>query len=321
MLLQLTHETNLSYSDLISESVMELRVAPRQERDQHRLSFVLSIGPAAPVHSYFDWLGNTVHAFNINAFHRQIRIVATSVVETDRQEIDPLSLPDTWPVKDSLDYQLFDYLAFSGPILQCQALRSFVQEVGPRPGEPLGELAIRLMEIIRKHIEYEKGVTSTASSTSEILQHRKGVCQDFTHLMIAAARAMGIPARYVSGLLHPRGSNLRGYTQTHAWCELKFPRSGWIGFDPANDCLIGPNFVKVAVGRHYHDVPPNRGVYRGHATESMEVQVHTEELPSIPGELAAERIQSLPIAAYPASYVAEMARHAADQAQQQQQQQ
>ena len=84
MLLKLTHTTDLTYSDLISESVMELRMAPRQEADQHRLSFDLAIGPAAHVTSYFDWLDNTVHTFTVGPFHNQIRIVATSVVETDR---------------------------------------------------------------------------------------------------------------------------------------------------------------------------------------------------------------------------------------------
>src|SRR6476661_4935064 len=97
MLLKLTHQTDLSYSDLISESVMELRMAPRQEQDQLRLSFSLAIGPATQVSSYFDWLGNTVHAFTINAFHREIKISATSVVETDPCWDEALGASDPWP--------------------------------------------------------------------------------------------------------------------------------------------------------------------------------------------------------------------------------
>src|SRR5919108_6054378 len=99
MLLQITHQTDLTYTDLISESVMELRMAPRQEQDQHRLSFSLAIGPPTSVTSYFDWLGNTVHAFTINAFHSQIKIVATSVVKTSRDKLDPRALPDVWPTE------------------------------------------------------------------------------------------------------------------------------------------------------------------------------------------------------------------------------
>jgi transglutaminase-like putative cysteine protease len=98
MLLKVTHQTDLSYSDLISESVMELRMAPRQELDQHRLSFTLAVGPPTAASSYFDWLGNTVHWFTVNSFHKQIRIVATSVVETDRPRPEPQRFKDTWPV-------------------------------------------------------------------------------------------------------------------------------------------------------------------------------------------------------------------------------
>src|SRR5438105_14754765 len=112
MLLKLTHTSDLTYSDLVSESVMELRMAPRQEQDQHRLAFSLAIGPATSVTSYFDWLGNTVHAFSISAFHRDIRIVATSVVETDRPAADPMTLPDIWPIQADGDYALYDYLQF-----------------------------------------------------------------------------------------------------------------------------------------------------------------------------------------------------------------
>src|SRR5881394_3899684 len=116
MLLKITHQTDLTYSEPISESVMELRMAPRQEEGQHRLSFNLGIGPQTSVTSYFDWMGNTVHAFTINGFHRQIRIVATSVVETDRPGVDPNTLPDVWPVAGGdADYALYDYLQFSAP--------------------------------------------------------------------------------------------------------------------------------------------------------------------------------------------------------------
>src|SRR5436853_5155702 len=98
MLLKITHTTDLNYSDAISQSIMELRMMPRQEADQHRLGFNLAIGPATSTLSYFDWLGNTVHGFTINALHQQIRIVATSVVETERGDLDVNALPDKWPV-------------------------------------------------------------------------------------------------------------------------------------------------------------------------------------------------------------------------------
>lgn len=299
MLLKTTHQTDLSYSDLISESVMELRVAPRQEQDQHRLSFGLAIGPPAAVNGYFDWLGNMVHAFSINAFHDRIRIVATSVVETDRVRIDPHAFPDTWPVRTdpmpATGYSMYDYLQLGGPVCDCAALHALARELKPQPGMNLGELAVRMLTLIDSGFEYEKGVTTAASPITDILEHRKGVCQDFTHLMLGLARALNIPARYVSGLVHPDAERFRGYTQTHAWVELFFPSAGWIGFDPTNKCAIGPNFVKVAIGRDFRDVPPNKGLYRGNAKETIEVTVRTEELRTIPPALAAERFEPLPV--------------------------
>jgi transglutaminase-like putative cysteine protease len=131
---------------------------------------------------------------------------------------------------------------------------------------------------------------------------------------------MKIPARYVSGLVHPDAQRFRGYTQTHAWCELLFPSAGWIGFDPTNQCIVGANFVKVALGRDYRDVPPNKGVYRGSAKESIDVAVKTEELKSIPPELAAERFQQISVPVFTDASAEHRSLSLAHQQEQQQQQ-
>src|SRR4051794_28574846 len=108
MLLKVTHTTDLTYSDLISESVMELRMAPRQELDQHRLSFTLSIGPATSASTYFDWRGNPVHCFPITPSPRQIRIAPPSVVETARPRPEPQRFKDTWPIPaTAYDYSVY----------------------------------------------------------------------------------------------------------------------------------------------------------------------------------------------------------------------
>ena len=299
MLLKLTHETDLTYDAAIAESVVELRMFPRQEPQQHRLSFELKLQPYSTVNSYFDWLGNTVHTFTLNGVHEAIKIVATSVVETEKFTTMPESLPDTWPVRASDDYQLWDYVQFAGPVVNSDALATLAKELYARPGIRIGELGQRMIRLINTRFEYHPGITTAASPVTEVLQHRKGVCQDFTHLMIALARAMQIPARYVSGLLHPDETDLgrfRGYTQTHAWCELYFPSYGWIGFDPTNSCVAGENYVKVAVGRDYRDVPPNKGLYRGAGKESINVEVKTTELPSMPSDLFPEKIMPMGVA-------------------------
>ena len=320
MLLKLTHTTDLSYSDLISESAMELRMCPRQEDDQHRLSFLLAIGPRTAVTSYFDWLGNTVHAFTVNKFHRQIRIVATSVVETQRFRLDPEDLTDAYPLAAAaLDYDTWDFLQFTGPVVDSPLLRKLAGEIAPREGEPLGAVARRILDLIYQRFTYQKGITTAASPITELLEHGCGVCQDFTHLMIGLARAAGIPARYVSGLIHPDREKYKGFTQTHAWCELLFPSIGWVGFDPTNRCTVSQNFVKVAVGRDYRDVPPNKGVWRGNATESINVSVHSDELEEIPDALAAERLENLPVEMF-GEYTTVIDRTLASHQQEQQQQ-
>ncbi|HLL87748.1 MAG TPA: transglutaminase family protein, partial [Tepidisphaeraceae bacterium] len=221
MLLNIRHTTDLSYSDLISESVMELRVCPRQEQDQHRLSFHLAIGPAANVSGHFDWLGNTVHAFAINSFHKEIRIVATSVVETDRQKVEPQRFADTWPVRVADDYTLYDYVHFGGPVVDAAALRGLVDIVAPEPGESLGEIALRVLHLIDDKFNYKTGITTFASPITDMLDAGAGVCQDFTHLMIAGLRALGLPARYCSGYIRtrppPGGRRRQGADQSHAW--------------------------------------------------------------------------------------------------------
>lgn len=319
MLLRITHETNLRYSDLISESAMELRMAPRQEIDQHRLSFQLAIGPAASVSSYFDWVGNTVHSFAVNPFHREIQIVATSVVETDRNVPNIWGFTDSWPIPmKALDYAMYDYLQFGGPIVDCPAMRDLAASLRPREGASLGKLCLHIMQLVDSRFTYEKGVTNAASPITEILQHGRGVCQDFTPLMIALGRALGIPSRYVSGFVHRDGEATRGYAQTHAWCEMLFPSMGWVAFDPTNNCLIGKNFVKVAAGRDFRDVPPNRGVYRGSADENIEVAVHIEELRAIPPAMVAERFHSIDLEVYAQRRLADAQVIAQQQEQQQQ---
>ena len=319
MLLKITHHTDLEYTDLISESVIELRMSPRQEQDQHRLSFTLAIGPAAPALSYFDWLGNIVHSFSVNTFHRKIEILATSVVEIDRPRPQVEKFADRWPIDASLAaHSTYDFLQFGGPVVDSPKLRELVATLNAQPGDSLGELALRILHLMADKFVYKAGVTSASSPITHILEQGQGVCQDFTHLMIGLARALKIPARYVSGIVHPDADRFRGFSETHAWCELYFPSAGWVGFDPANNIMIGANFIKVAIGRHFNDVPPNKGIYRGKAGEKISVQVRSEELKGIPAEMAAERVEALSVPTYPTGVVVH--RDMINQQQEQQQQ-
>jgi len=298
-------------------------MAPRQETQQHRLSFKLAIGPASKVTSHFDWLGNAVHAFSINALHNKIQIIATSVVETGTKTADLDSLPDNWLEDTEYDWALYDFLQFGGPVVDTPMLRdlarSIVQSVASKGTSiKLGDLSRAMLARIADSFVYEKGVTTSASPISEILGHGRGVCQDFTHLMLGLARALNIPARYVSGYIHPDQQGYRGYSQTHAWVELFVPSAGWLALDPTNNCAVGENFIKVAVGRNYQDVPPNKGVYKGGGLEKIDVFVESEQLVGFPSGLVAEQTETLDIPVF-AGNIEEQIQQLKQQQEQQQQ--
>ncbi|MEM8874272.1 MAG: transglutaminase family protein [Planctomycetota bacterium] len=283
LLLKLTHRTQLDYTETVTESVMELRVMPRQEPDQRRLSFNLAVGPPSSPTSYVDWLGNTVHALTVNAPHRKVVVEATSYVETRREKSPAADLGD--PYDAAPPPALHDFVDFGGPVVKSDLLQTHLDAIAPQPGEPIGAIAGRIMNHIFTSFTYEPGVTTSASPITDLLEGYKGVCQDFTHLMLGLSRALGIPARYVSGLVHPMKESFRGFTQTHAWCELLVGPNLWVGFDPTNNTTVGPEYVKIAIGRDYRDVPPNKGVYRGGSDEMITATVESEVLDTLPTDI------------------------------------
>ncbi len=295
MLIGIEHTTELRYSGLISETVMELRMAPRQEANQQRLSFDLAVGPTCLIRSYFDWLGNTVHAFSVNGLHKSVKIVASSVVQTGHRHLHSGGLSDPWPLVAIPDYTLLDFLKLDSPIGDCEALQRIANHIKPHGSAPMLDVANAVMKYIRDEFQYEKGVTGVSTTVEEVLAHRRGVCQDFAQVMVGVLRKLGIPARYVSGFIHAGDRGYRGTAQTHAWAEAYFPSTGWIGFDPTNNCIAGENFVKMAVGSNYRDVPPHKGVYRGSARETMSVAVTTRELHEVTNRLVGERTGSLDV--------------------------
>ena len=150
-----------------------------------------------------------------------------------------------------------------------------------RYSSPVRESVMELRMLnttIRDAFQYMPGITDAQSPIEVALKERRGVCQDFAHIMIAIARHWGIPARYVSGYLHhrPRSQDRSGDDATHAWLEAYLPSLGWIGFDPTNDILAGERHIRAAVGRDYADVPPTRGTFKGGARSELAISVVVE---------------------------------------------
>ena len=273
MLLEVEHRFAFGYDAYISESFLELRVQPKTTADQTVSSFVLAVGPPTRVHRYLDWNDNVTHHFTITRFHDRIEVASRSVVRTHPAVRTLAELGGAVTALD-LPYGLLDFLAFDGPVKLTPALRAAHKAAAPRSA-PLGEHVVALGRYIGSRFEYQKDVTKYDSTTEHFLKLQAGVCQDFAHLMLGLLRLSGIPCRYVSGYLHVERAR-REPSQSHAWIEFWSPSHGWIPFDPTHDRAIDERYVVVGHGRHYDDVPPNKGIYRGVARETLHAEVHTQ---------------------------------------------
>jgi transglutaminase-like putative cysteine protease len=279
MILEVQHETRLQYSEPVTESMAEVRMEPASDADQSCHSFHLAVSPPTEVFRYQDGFGNRVHHFSRLSAHEQVRILAAGVVETHPRLADPPASRTTYPLDlERAELDVLPFLRFRGPVRPSARLNPLVERLRPRTGMNLLEWLFQVAHHIRTHFEYAPHVTLASSPIDDLLEHGKGVCQDFTHLMIAVLRSSEVPARYVSGYIHRPNKE----SQSHAWCETWLPDLGWLGIDPTNDRAVNDHFIKVAVGRDFTDVPPNKGIYRGKGQESIAVRVETRALERLP---------------------------------------
>jgi transglutaminase-like putative cysteine protease len=282
MLLDVEHRFAFGYDTYISESFMELRLQPKATADQTVSSFVLSVGPPTRVHRYLDWNDNVTHHFTITRFHDRIEVAGRSLVTTHPAAPVIADLADPVPLPDP-HYGLLDFLAFGGPVPLTPALRAAHKDATRPRTTRLGEHVLALGHYLASRFEYQKNVTKYDSTTEHFLKLGAGVCQDYAHLMLGLLRLSGIPCRYVSGYLHVDRAEP---AQSHAWIEFHAPSVGWIPFDPTHNALPDERYVVVGHGRSYDDVPPNRGIYRGGAKETLAAEVRTERVRARPGAAA-----------------------------------
>lgn len=298
MHLSINHVTKFRYSAPITESIMELRMQPLTEGTQSCLKFDLNVKPPARVTTYRDHLGNNVHHFDIPGRHTQLVINAKSLIESLPRPESPEALgPDAWNELDALvnggDY--WDMLMPSHFAQPTNALLDFARELNlSRRADPLTVLR-ELNTAIYHTFDYVPQSTNVDSSIDEALGARKGVCQDYSHIMIALARHLRVPCRYVSGYLFHRVeyNDRSAQDATHAWVEALLPGLGWVGFDPTNNLLAGQRHIRVAVGRDYLDVPPTRGVFKGAAESELSVAVQVKPAEEPDSEEALRLIASL----------------------------
>ncbi len=297
-LLEITHDTRYAYAAPVSLAHHLAHLKPLDDAFQQRLHFEMRVSPEPELlREGCDALGNADCHFSLAAPHRDLQVRAVSRVRV-RPRFAALDAEGA-PAWDALAASL-RYVARAPfqPAVQFAMPSPYVPRLTPlrdwalhafRPGRPVAAAAIELMQRLHAEFEYRSQSTEVDTPLVEVWRQRRGVCQDFAHLMAGALRMLGLPVRYVSGYLLTRapegGATMQGADASHAWVQVwcpgtpgvpaEGPGAGWLDLDPTNDLVPGSGHVRVAIGRDFGDVTPLRGVIRGGGAHGLGVAVHT----------------------------------------------
>jgi transglutaminase-like putative cysteine protease len=280
MFYAIRHFTRYRYSQLVWQSMMEVRMHPRSEGNQRCFVFQLSVNPRARIFGYTDSYGNLVHHFDLPSRHGQLTIISDALVNIEAQPPLPEFMEyEAWKNLDDLvennDY--WDMLMPSHFARSSPELEELAKEIGASERSGRSPLAFLrdIVSGVHRNFSYVKKSTSVNSPIEDALRSRQGVCQDFAHIMIALVRNARIPCRYVSGYLYHNSESAHPSADgaTHAWVEALLPGVGWVGFDPTINRLAGEKHIRTAIGRDYADVPPTMGVMKGKADTQLQVKV------------------------------------------------
>jgi transglutaminase-like putative cysteine protease len=271
------HTTTSRYAGEVFASYNEARLTPKHDAGQVVVDARVDVSPSVPVHRHEDYWDNVVHTFEVHAPHSELTVVGSAVVDTM-----PMARATgvSWADLDDPDRhdEFYEFLASTDMAAVDDALDAVASELKGAAATP--EDAVReTIACAREHLAYERGHTTITTSAAEAWGQGSGVCQDFAHVSLALLRAMGVPARYVSGYLHPEPDAPVGEVVTgesHAWIEAWLGE--WAPFDPTNGQPVDCRHVVVARGRDYVDVAPMRGVFTGAAATGQDVTVEVTRL-------------------------------------------
>lgn len=282
---KITHSTTYTYSDTVPICHNEVHLTPREGRLQACLHHRLAIRPKpTTLDRRLDYFGNQSHHFSILEGHKKLSVTAISRVEVHApnwpdpkvtlswEELRHLVKSDTSPQR----LEAYQYVFESPSVAISENIRQYAAPSFP-PSRPVLDGVNDLTERIHRDFKYDPRATTISTPVDEVLEHRRGVCQDFAHLEIACLRSLGIPARYVSGYLRtlppPGKPRLVGADASHAWLSVYCGDAGWVDVDPTNNCLPSTDHVTIGWGRDYGDVCPVKGVFVGGGTHRMVVSV------------------------------------------------
>jgi transglutaminase-like putative cysteine protease len=257
-----------------------LHLEPRTFPYQKTISALVRVLPATRIRRFFDLFENVTHHFELPEPHSKLEIESRIRVHNL-----PLAIPEesftatAERLRDpAVRERIWPYLHESPRVSRSPEVWRQALDITAGIAS-IHDRARAIMEWIHHEFHYEPGATNVKAHLDESFALRRGVCQDFTHVMLGMCRSTGIPARYASGYLYngPKDT-LVGAQASHAWCEVYLPAAGWIGFDPTNNTLADERYVKIAVGRDYEDVAPVVGTYLGTGHCRLEIHVEVEKI-------------------------------------------
>lgn len=287
---RVTHTTTYAYEEIVSIGHNEVRLEPRSTPRQRRPVTALAIEPMpAVIATELDYFGNPTTFFTVQEPHSRMVLTATSDLELSApREPEPEPTLAWEDLRASLrtDFSPVGLAAFQmsfdSPLVPCAPEFAAYAAGSFRPGQPIVEAVLDLTHRIHADFTYEPGATSVATPVRDVLERRRGVCQDFAHVQIACLRSLGLSARYVSGYLHTRPAagrpRLVGADASHAWVAVYCGADGWLDVDPTNDRVATDQHLTLAWGRDYADVAPIKGVILGGGEHTVEVGVDVEPL-------------------------------------------
>ncbi|HEY0716724.1 MAG TPA: transglutaminase family protein [Streptosporangiaceae bacterium] len=271
------HTTRVAYRGAARASYNECRMTPPTLTRQTALATSVRTGSNVPIWSYRDYWGTLVSSFDIQEPHEELLVKASATVQTSAAPPAPRPLP--WP--GLRDRAAASYvLEYLGGTPRTTMSADVVAAVGSRvAGADPAEAASEIITWVRERVAYVPASTGVQTTAQEAWEAGQGVCQDMAHISVALLRAAGLPARYVSGYLHPDpraepGRAVAG--QSHAWAE--YWTGHWVACDPTNLAPVGERHVVLGRGRDYADVSPLRGIYSGAPSVAMEVTVEVTRL-------------------------------------------
>ncbi len=277
------HETRYAYTAPVSQSWQLARLTPRMLPWQTLLSHALQIEPHADERrDELDSFGNRVTHFGLHGAHRVLRVRMECVVEVTKRPA--VVAAGSWEtVREAIrrapqqDNLIPAGMSEPTPLVPLsEGARLYARKSFGRGRPWLGAVS-DLMQRIHDDFEFDPEATTVSTSVDEVLHQKRGVCQDFAHLMLACLRALSLPARYVSGYLltepPPGMPRLMGVDASHAWVAAYAPQHGWVEFDPTNNQLADRRYITLAWGADFADVVPLRGVIMGGGEQSMDVEV------------------------------------------------